>query len=125
MDIGQIISDDILKAFELLFESLGKTIAPMDIERAFKKSDLRVGIYDSVEFYYNMGRIEIFLDELSYSRADVKYLGNDEIKLITKGHLINEVIPVLQEKLKNKMETLKADKRFDYKYIKKVTFRIQ
>ncbi|AGF57716.1 hypothetical protein B0P06_003979 [Clostridium saccharoperbutylacetonicum] len=125
MDIGQIISADILKAFELLFESLGKTIAPMDIERAFKKSDLRVGIYDSVEFDYNMGRIEIFLDELSYSSADVKYLGNDAIKLITKDQLINEVIPVLQEKLKNKMKTLKADKRFDYKYIIKGTFRIQ
>ncbi|WP_160690392.1 DUF6138 family protein [Clostridium sp. C2-6-12] len=125
MDIGQIISDDILKAFELLFESLGKTIAPMDMEGAFKKSDLRVGIYDSVEFDYNMGRIEIFLDELSYSRADVKYLGNEAVKLITKDQLVNEVMPVLQEKMKNKMETLKADKRFDYKYIIKGTFRIQ
>lgn len=111
MDIGQIISADILKAFELLFESLGKTIAPMDIERAFKKSDLRVGIYDSVEFDYNMERIEIFLDELSYSRADVKYLGNEAIKLITKDQLVNEVMPVLQEKLKNKMENLKSDNR--------------
>jgi hypothetical protein len=125
MEIGEIISDDILKAFELLFESLGKTIAPMDIERVFKKNDLRAGIYDSVEFDYNMGRIEIFLDELSYSRADVKYLGTDAIKLITKDQLVNEVMPVLQKKLKNKMETLKADKRFDYKYIIKGTFRIQ
>lgn len=125
MNIAQIISADILKAFESLFESLGKTIAPMDIERVFKISDFRVGIYDSVEFDYNMGRIEIFLDELSYSRADIKYLGNEEIKLITKDQLVNEVMPVLQEKLKNKMETLKADKRFDYKYIIKGTFRIQ
>ena len=45
MDVGQIISADILKAFESLFESLGKTIAPMDIESVFKISDLRVGIY--------------------------------------------------------------------------------
>jgi hypothetical protein len=125
MEIGEIISDDILKAFDLLFESLGKTIAPMEIERVFKKNDLRAGIYDSVEFDYNMGRIEIFLDELSYSRADIKYLGNDEIKLITKDQLVNEAMPVLQKKLKNKMETLKADKRFDYKYIIKGTFRIQ
>ncbi len=62
----------------------------MDIERVFKKNVLRAGIYDSVEFDYNMGRIEIFLDELSYYRADVKYLGNETIKLLFNGGSLHD-----------------------------------
>lgn len=124
MGIAEIISDDVLQAFELLFRNLGKTIAPMDIEKVFKISNLRVGIYDSVEFNYNMGRVEIYLDELSYSHADVEYMGTKPAALITKEQLMKEVIPVLQEKLQNKIDILNEDKRFDYKYKIKGTFRI-
>ncbi|MGN7821391.1 DUF6138 family protein [Chitinophaga sp. 22536] len=92
----ETIVNDITTATSQLLQKIN---ASKDAVSIVKRTTLQAGVHDYARFFYYKGQVHCFMDDGGSDRPDVKYEGTDFPNAPLTKEEIDQLLPLLQEKL--------------------------
>nr|WP_295864842.1 DUF6138 family protein [uncultured Chitinophaga sp.] len=117
----ETIVNDITTAVGQLLQKMDEKTDAANIVR---RTPLQAGVHDSVRFFYYKGQVHCFMDGAGSDRPDVKYEGTDFPDAPLSKADIDQMLPLLQEKLKELYGTYDDKPVLDYEFQVDGKFRI-
>ncbi|SJZ62854.1 hypothetical protein SAMN04488128_101973 [Chitinophaga eiseniae] len=115
-----IVNDITTAAGQLLQKMDEKT----DSANIVRRTSLQAGVHDYIRFFYYKGQVHCFMDGMGNDRPDVKYEGTDFPDApLTKAD-IDQMLPLLQEKLKELYRSYDDKPVLDFEFQVEGKFRI-
>ncbi|NML42071.1 hypothetical protein HHL17_33100 [Chitinophaga sp. G-6-1-13] len=117
----ETIVNDITIATSQLLQKIN---ASKDAVSIASRTTLQAGIHDYVRFFYYKGQVHCFMDSGGSDRPDVKYEGTDFPDAPLTKEEIDQLLPLLQEKLTELYLSYDNNPILDYQFEVDGKFRI-
>lgn len=118
----ETIVNDITTAAGQLLQKIN---ASKDAVSIAARTTLQAGIHDYIRFFYYKGQVHFFMDDGGNDRPDVKYEGTDFPDAPLTKEEIDQLLPLLQEKLNELYLSYDNNPILDYKFQVDGKFRLE
>lgn len=106
------IADEISEIMNEWFDQMEKNGADSIVRR----TTLQIGIHDYARFEYNDGKIGVFSFDDDFSSPEFERNGARPTVPLTKESIVNELLPLLEEKLLRRIKSYDKSPLLDYRF---------